>query len=390
MSDMPRTVLANIVSETVAERPSAEYRRAMAAVTPRKLWQARPGDCVVMLAPCSDMFRDYVARVIDLDVDRVTIVAPPQIRGEHALDVADALGATAEILERPILKPFVLDARVIDFGQETGVSILPYPIQPDASLLEPLSMINTKHGFRETARQLGLPIADGGVARTRSELVGALAEFLVDHAAAIVKPNRSSNGFGNTVIQRGRLELLHEQVDAAIGEQPDRACGWIYEEFLQFTAIPSIEMAVHDDGVDPFYTCDQRSVNNAWRGMVTPAAQGPHLAELVEAATLVGRWLFERGYRGIFDVDCGVHDDGAVVTEANVRTTGGTYLHNLARLLRSDLSTVHWRADVRLGASGLDFGAGVRALDAAGLTDASASARAVLTVDTREVDGKWR
>ncbi|MEU9580379.1 hypothetical protein [Streptomyces chilikensis] len=391
MTEQPnRTILANIVSDIMADRPTDAYRRAMAVVTPRKLWQARPGDCVVMLAPCSSAFRDYVAEVVGLDVDRVEIVAPSEIRGVHALEVAADLGALERITERPELKPFVLDGPVLEFGRRTGVRVLPYTRLPEDGTLDALRLINTKDGFRRIAAGLGLPVADGGHAETPAELASRTAEFLTDHPAAIIKTNRASNGYGNTVIRPDARRSIEQQVQDAVAGQPARDCGWVYEEFLPFTAAPSMEMEVGDRGVTDFYSCDQRTVNNAWTGMVTPAAAGPHDRELRSAAAAIGGWLHEQGYRGIFDVDCGVYDGGYVVTEANVRRTGGTYLEELARRLRPGDSPVHWRADVRQGTGGPDFADAVGKLAAAGLADPAADARAVLTADTVAVDGKWR
>ncbi|MFJ5726878.1 preATP grasp domain-containing protein [Streptomyces paradoxus] len=385
-----RTILANIVSDIMAENPTDAYRRAMAAVTPRKLWQAEPGDCVVMLAPCTPAFREYVESVTGLDTSRVDIVAPDEVRGVHALDVVRDLGAEHLLTARTELKPFVLDGPVLEFARRTGVRVLPYSRLPEDGTVDALRLINTKRGFREIAAGLGLPVADGGYAETADELALNLKEFLSSRAAAIIKTNRSSNGFGNTVIRSDGPKTLQEQLTEALAGQTERDCGWVYEEFLPFEATPSMEMSVDDSGTSYFYSCDQRTVNNAWTGMVTPAEEGPYHPRLLEAARAIGGWLHDHGYRGIFDVDCGVHAGGYVVTEANVRRTGGTYLEELARRMRPGDSPVHWRADVRPGTSTLDFAGAVAGLAAAGLADPSAGARALLTADTREVDGKWR
>lgn len=391
MTDRPaRTILANIVNEIMADVPTDAYRRAMAAVTPRKLWQAYPGDCVVMLAPCSSVFRDYVARTLDLDVEQVKIIAPAEVRGIHAIEVAHELGATKHIASRPELAPFVLDGPVLEFSRQTGVRILPYTSLPTTSTLEVLRLINTKDGFRKTAAALGLSVAHGGYAENLNELKNSLKRFLCDHPAAIIKTNRASNGYGNIVIHSGSANAIDEQVKNAIAGQPERDCGWVYEEYLPFISTPSVEMSIDDSSVSAFYSCDQRTVNNAWTGMVTPAEQGPFYPQLIKAATALGAWLHARGYRGIFDVDSGIFDDGFVVTEANVRRTGGTYLEELARRLRPGQSPVHWHADARPGTSRMDFAEAVRALQTAGVSDRSAEARAVLTADTFGIDGKWQ
>jgi hypothetical protein len=155
----------------------------------------------------------------------------------------------------------------------------------------------------------------------------------------------------------------------------------VYEAFLPFDAAPSMEMIVGDDGVEPSYSCDQRTVDNAWTGMITPA-EPAHVNLCRGAAYAIGGWLHRRGYRGVFDVDCGVVGDDYVVTEANVRRTGGTYLEELVRRLNRP---PFWRADVRRGRTDLDFAGAVRAMDRAGLAGS-----VILTADTIGVDGKWR
>ncbi|MCF3102077.1 hypothetical protein IPZ58_10820 [Streptomyces roseoverticillatus] len=385
-----RTILSNLNSDTMADDPTDRYLRAMAVPTARMLWEAEPGDCVVMLAPCPARFRDYVAGTVGLDVGTVDIVAPAGTATAHPLDVAAGLGATKLLAERPVLDPFALDRPVLDFARRTGMRLHPYTAHPGDAVLDVVRRANTKSGIRQAAAALGLPVADGGFAATRNELVRRLVAFLADHPAAIVKPDRSSTGFGNTVVEAGARESRERRVREAVAGGPDRGRGWVYEEFLPLTASPSMEMIAEDAGVTPYYSCDQRTVNNAWTGMVTPAAEGPHSAALHEAAAVLGGWLHGQGYRGIFDVDCGTYDGGYVITEANVRTTGGTYLEKLARRLRPGDAPVHWRADGRFSDDHLGFREAVRRIEAAGLAGASPDVRAVLTTDTHDVDGKWR
>jgi Pre ATP-grasp domain/PGM1 C-terminal domain len=380
-----RTILANTNSDTMAEHPTPGYLRAMAVVTPRTLWEARRGDCAVLLAPPTRAFRDYVASVVG--VEEVEIIAPPEIAAAHPLNVAAGLGALDRVTARPELEPFALDQPVLEFVRRTGVRLVPYAQPPADDVLAVVRRLNTKSGIRETALELGLPVADGGHAVTLDELVAAVVAFLAHYPSVIIKTDRSSTGFGNLVFQAG--PDVAGQVRAAVAGQPAGGCGWVYEEFLPLTASPSVEMVADDDGVTVFYSCDQRTTNNAWTGMVAPAG-GERYEELCKASAVFGEWLHAQGYRGVFDVDCGVHAEGYVITEANVRTTGGTYLEKLARLLRPAADPVHWRADGRRGGAALEFGEAVRRVAALGLGDASSATRAVLTTDTHDVDGKWR
>lgn len=377
-----RTWLANLVNDVMIEQAPTAYARSMAAVTPRKLWLAEEGDCVVTLAPCSPAMREYVASVTGVRMESIDVVAPAQLTPVHACTVIEALGATDTVVQRPELIPFVVDRLSVAFARKSGLRIPPYRPVPEPRTVAAIRRINTKDGFRRVASGLGLPIADGGYAATPEELTSALRRFLASHDAAIVKMNRSSNGSGTFVVTASDLSIGHGWTDATAPPQ----CGWVYEEFLPFDATPSVEMVVDESGPQEYYVCDQRTRDNAWTGMITPAPDRPHL---IRAAIQIGKWLHDRGYRGYFDVDCGLVGDRFVVTEANVRRTGGTYLEQLARRLCS-LVTPHWRSDARPGTRRLDFFGAVNALDRAGLADPHAEARAILLADTLDVDGKWR
>lgn len=388
-----RVLLANMINDVMIERPPINYLKSMAAVTPRKLWMAQPGDCLVTLAPCSRLFRKYVADMLELDFSEVEILAPPEIRLIHALDVVAELEALDRVIARDYLLPFVLDKPVQEFSQRTGMRILPYVETPNDAVLNTVSTINTKSGFRDIAKGLDLPIAEGGYAENSAALSKQLARFLVRRPAAIVKRNRASNGCGNVVVWAGDTESLEHQVGVFTVGLEELKCGWVYEEFLPFDAVPSMEMIIGDGGVEEFYSCDQRSVNNSWTGMVTPAKTTSILSDMWMAAAEIGRYLHNCGYRGIFDVDCGVMGSKYVVTEANVRRTGGTYLEELARRLLCVESgqAIPWRADAKQGRTDWDFDVAAREIDLAGLNNRGGSgARAVLTADTLAVDGKWR
>jgi hypothetical protein len=388
-TDSGRTILGNLVNDVmIADAPPA-YARAMASVSQRKVWLAGPGDCVVVIAPCTPVFRDYVAGISGVAPDEYDLIQPDRLFLGHALDLVRELGAVGRVAARPVLQPFALDRYVTEFAASTGMRIDGYQSLPGPETIAAVRAINTKSGFRDIAAGLGLPVAPGGFAATTGELADRLRDFLSSRSAAIVKMNRSSNGFATTVVRADLPESVTAQVAAIASQHGESPTGWVYEELLNFTAAPSLELTVGEDGPELFSTCDQRTTNNAWTGMTSPAAQAV-IDRTYPAALAIGRWLHHRGYRGVFDLDCCLLDRGYVVTEANVRRTGGTYLEELARTLRPGEDQVHWMADARLGTQSLTFEAAVGALERVGLADPKDSARVVLTADTVELDGKWR
>ncbi|MET9050430.1 hypothetical protein ABZW50_04655 [Streptomyces bacillaris] len=380
-----RTVLGNLVNDVMIENAPPSYARTMASVTPRKLWLARPDDCLVVLAPCSRLFRDYVERTLGIDLGRVDLVQPDEIFTGHALDLVEQRGAVEKVVSRSELLPFVLDRRTVDFASRTGTPVAGYHGIPTERTVRAVREINTKRGFRSIAGALGLPVAAGGHAATLPELCARVEDFVEKRPAAIVKINRSSNGYGTVVVRADHPKSPTDQITGAV-EADERRCGWVYEEFLDFVSVPSVEMIVEEHGPVPFSSCDQRTVNNAWTGMTAPAdPRGAAVAQ--EAALAIGSWLHGEGFRGVFDVDCCLLADSHVVTEANVRRTGGTYLEELARRLTGEASP-YWLADVRQGRRVPGFDTAVGAIEAAGL--AAGPTRVVLTADTTGIDGRWR
>lgn len=383
-----RTLLANLINDVMTDAPVNGYVCSMAAVTPRKLWLANPGDCVVLLAPPSAAFRDHVEQITGMDTASIDIVAPDQLVPVHALDVVDSLGAADRVAATGLIEPFALDDRTVSFARSARIGVYPYTSAPHQKTLDAVYRINTKDGFRDIASSLGLPVAPGGWTDSATELARRLTALGAATERAIVKVSRSSNGSGTFVVDFTAAPSPTEQVERAVCDRPLPPGGWVFEQFLAFDAAPSVELVIDDTGVADFYTCWQRTRNNAWTGMITPAdPAGP--ADLTAAARRIGEWLGAQGYRGYFDVDFGIVGESFVATEANVRRTGGTYLEALVRRLSGGHHRP-WRAEARRGEDGLDFARAVKLLQHAGLVDPKAEAHVVLTADTREVDGLWR
>ena len=56
--------------------------------------------------------------------------------------------------------------------------------------------------------------------------------------------------------------------------------------------------------------------------------------KLTRIGNIIGRWYWELGYRGFFDIDFIISKDGGIyVVETNTRRTGGTHTYDLARHL---------------------------------------------------------
>jgi hypothetical protein len=400
----PQLILANLVNEVMLAVPAEQHSAPLINVSPRKLWLADAGDIVLTPRAASNCFRRYVSSVLGVEQDAVIAMSsPPAERFEPLAEAALRLPLrnqlVAEVAARPGIEllPFVLDRPTLRLARELDVPVAGYDDLPSDDLVDAISWLNTKSGFRAAARELGLRTVQG-VSCHREALVQHVESLLRSDGDVIVKLDRSSNGFGHVYVRRqalngsGPAALLTSGLAPVAHQPPWFTC----ERLMPFVAVPSVEMVVTREGVKPLYLCDQRCPGGSFSGMTAPL---PRLApeverELLHIGRAFGTYLAELGYRGVFDVDAGLTAAGEVyVTETNLRRTGGTYLDALVRRLVGDdyARTHNWIADGRLGQSATSFEAAVGAVADAGLAfDDARSSGVVLTADTVALDGKWR
>jgi hypothetical protein len=388
MSSLHRLWVGNIYNALMMDVRVEEHASPLLNASPRKLWLAEPGDVVVSNRPIRPAFSSYVCQttgVAERDVSH--IVLSDGFRSESPdLDalIASCDGALAVV-------PYALDRTIADLAQRLDLPIDPFGHRPSAQLIDTIDTLNTKTGFRRLAEDLGLPCATGISSRGRSELVDAARTMLDQYGQAIVKMDRSSNGFGNLVLSAADTPSLVEKVDAHLrrhANQPDR---YVVERFHEFALLPSAEFVATDDGPLLSYVCDQRTGRRG--GMMAPCAALPGEARnrLVAAGQLVGRHLVASGYRGVFDVDGGCTREGQIVlTETNVRRTAGTHLHEIAaRLVGPNYQQTHtWISGTLVMTRRREFGELVETIRSAGLAfDPREGYGVILPVDDA-LDGK--
>lgn len=402
----PQIIFANLVNELMAAAPSPAYVKAMSVVTPRKIWLAREGDVIVTPRPFEEPHKRYACSILGIDPDKVVTLSPG---GEYPVSLprevlrGELFGQLRRLIdERPGIDilPFALDRPTLELVEELGVPLHWYSELPGPRLREALYDLNTKSGFRRAAESLGLRVVPGARCEGVEELAAAVEELLPLTGGVVVKPDRSSNGFGHIILRRDELggqdlrAALSERVAAALTPQQPRV--FTVEALMKFVNVPSVELVVEDAGAAVLYVCDMRTVNNMFTGMVTPPIDLPPRAEeeLLRAGRVFGDYVHGLGFRGICDVDAGVTEDGTLyVGETNFRRTGGTYLDTLLKRLVGEnyLETHVWWADGRVGQNGQDFAGGLSALRESGLAyDADKREGVILTANTVAIDRKWR
>jgi hypothetical protein len=400
----PRIIFANLVNDLMVAVPAPRHARSLSAVSPRKIWLARKGDVIITPRAIDATFKSYACALLGVDPDEVVTLSPSTEATEllaHAV-MRSGMDQTLRDLaaERPGIEllPFALDTATLQLAEVISVPLAGYCNPPGRTLREAVYRLNTKSGFREVARSLGLAVVPGHSCEGIDALARSVEDLLAHHDGVFIKYDRSSNGYGHIPLRaqdiagRDLRELLRQRT-AAFADQPEV---FTVEAWMPFERAPSCELTICEQGAHLLYLCDQRCPNSSFSGMTTPPVDLPAASErqLLHAGEVFGRHVHRLGYRGVCDIDGGITAGGDLyVTETNFRRTGGTYLDALARRLIGDdyLRTHVWWADARPGGGRLGFFAGLDALREAGLAfDRERREGVILTADSSDVDSKWR
>ena len=392
----PTLWFGNTVNRLMIASPVPSHSSGLAFVAQRKLWLADTGDAVVLPSPVEEQFASYVAATTGVAAVRFVPSGDPIAPlGEPSRAAPPHLEAFLH-QNAPTVNAYALNESVLRFCQRHALRVAGYDTPPDASLLQMISALNTKTGFRRLAVQLGLRTPAGREVSGEHELAQAIAEILISHQTAIVKLDRSSNGFGHWLVERAPAGLIAEGCRHYVRTHAAQGGSFVVEAFVPFTSVPSVEALVSSEGIEVAYLCDQRYTGVTFSGMSCPPQGLPNEArqELEAAALSIGGVLRRNGYRGYFDVDAGITANGQLfLTECNVRRTAGTWIHELLDRLvgKDERGKRAWVADARSVNGVLSFTDLLRVVDIAGTAWSARSGRGILfPAYTLPVDNKLR
>jgi phosphoribosylglycinamide formyltransferase 2 len=249
------------------------------------------------------------------------------------------------------LRPTTEFYLLVRFLQENGLQFkLPESFAEEA--LSNWDALDSKTGFRRlwtdkvSAPENTVLIPSGSICTTRQEAIEAAWALASLGQPFVIKPNKGSQGFGVLLLSADDFPTTYDRFvqELAITLSADEYAGpLVVEEMIQgeqsATGVsPSVEFCITQDGqIIPQYACAQLFDGQvAFSGLVITLelTNDPRIQAAFEVGRTYGKALFEQGYRGFFDMDMVFGTDGkAYVVEANLRRTGGTYLHQLGESL---------------------------------------------------------
>ncbi|MFD3722884.1 peptide ligase PGM1-related protein [Streptomyces sp. NPDC058674] len=334
----PFVVFANFLSDLAVDLNEGQVLTQWSQQAPRKAWLLRPGDVLVTPVPLSREFLRYAYDLTGVPPGSVTVVEVPPAGAVPLARAVREAGLSAHLRtlaadRGAALLPTALDASAIAFARDIGLRVHPYPtVEAAEAAVKTTMLLNTKAGFREAARHLGLRLPVGRACR-RSETEGVVRELLRDHEHVVVKPDRSAGGHGMRFLSRDDLRGGAPLVLDAVGG-PDGV--WVVEECLDVAESVSIQLEVTASGPRVLFSGAMRTDRGSFTGYVSPLPPScAHLSdELEEWGMALGRHLAAHGYAGPFGLDALVDADGtAYASESNIRRTATTTPHTMVMRL---------------------------------------------------------
>ena len=322
------------------------------AMTQRVLWFAREGDAVVLMDTPNPAFVAHVTGLTGVDPARLRFhVLPSRWAGGNfdawsLLDprFQDALGADAAAAAEVVaLWPCPEVAWLVrSLGIEDRLPGAAFWREGGGALA------NSKVVFRALAGGAGVPVAPGGVCRSREDAYSLSGHLLRRGHAFVVKRDYGGGGLGNEIVASGPLAVSHaghasaervEPTPQSLGAYWDRRWDWaseggarpfVVEAFVPDARTLYVEVACTDGGGGGGNIGELQFERGRVAREVFPAQGVPPAAldALHGGARRLAVAYQSIGYRGHLSLDSVVTPEGRVCfTEANARFTTSTHLY---------------------------------------------------------------
>ena len=207
--------------------------------------------------------------------------------------------------------------------------------------------LGSKAGIRQlvqTSAHPSLGMTHGFICWGTKDAAQIAARLYSKEKGVVIKTNKGHSGLGTLIFRSGELPYDKAQCEKKLQALLSRNAYWekfpiVVEAYKKENirvggGIPSVEFRVEKNGkVAYLYYCGMHiSRAGVFQGMEVheQIVSKSVLAQIKAIGQLLGTQYALYGYRGFFDVDLIATTNGKIlVTESNVRRTGGTHVHAL-------------------------------------------------------------
>ncbi len=231
-------------------------------------------------------------------------------------------------------------------GRTTGWQVTNMPRITNPSDL--VRIIDSKNGFRKIVANLfprvNIKLPRGFTCKTEVDVAEAISLFLNLGKGFVIKVHNGESGWGvkimdNDAVQKFTQSEAGDWLHKLFQSDPIwNFAPYVVEEFIPTDKIigggfPSGEGHITDEGFVFDYNCGQEvTKDGSFEGVVLSNDIIPDSVNTSMRIGMdtIGKELYSKGYRGIFDVDFAAGQDGNLyVLESNARMTGGTHTYNI-------------------------------------------------------------
>lgn len=308
------------------------------------------GDDKVLLAPAGTD-RAWLEDVEDQMRCRIQLVEPAQRPG---LVLGDTLASPGDLAR--LVDALDDEVRIEPWGTTPEVLQLDSALQahgivtrrtgPDAEDLWTVGYLDSKLALQDLASRIqGLRVPRSHVALSYEHLVGLAEMMVARHHSFVVKSNVGVGGFGTFIAADVSKDSVIEDLFAAMDDEPVfREGPFLVQDYVE--SAPNALKPTYDGIVHGSDTVETVGVGGmvidgaTYRGVAVGEIPlpVPVLAEAEAVGRAIGRFAGQLGYRGWFDVDFVLAEEGHLfATEINARRTSPAHaFHALERWSAAD------------------------------------------------------
>ncbi len=213
-----------------------------------------------------------------------------------------------------------------------------------------VNFYGSKSGIRQLAQQSqnaepDFQMANGLICVGIEDAAKIAAKRYIKENGVVIKTNKGHAGMGVVIFRPGDLPLDYLSCEQKIHSLLKEEAYWnkfpiIIEDFIQIQPAigggnPNVEFKILKNGrVEFLYYCGMRMTRDGIFSGVeihNEVVSDRIGAQMVDTGFFVGEKYAAAGYRGYYDVDFVAGKNGQLyVTESNVRSTGGTFIYEIA------------------------------------------------------------
>jgi hypothetical protein len=280
------------------------------------------------------------------------------------VSLSDAIREDGELLDNLIdiiknnpgikISPYCITRKFLSFIDFLEKENLNFSVEEIPACKNPYwlaSYLDSKVGSRMeigSMKHASVFVPKSVLCQTKQQVMDAVTWFYDKDKSCAIKANFGESSWGTLLLSKKKFGNVEDLI-LFVRDEFKKDAIWrseltLVEEYVESNGLygtaPSAEIYINNGGPRITYICDQAfDSHGGFLGVSLGGhAINPLIGEKIKAASsCVGGRFFEMGYRGFFDIDFIVSENGEpFILETNMRRTGGTHVYDAVKRLFGD------------------------------------------------------